>query len=76
MLYGFLCDVRHLELASLVSKRVQYKHDGSRTHVSSDSTSCVIIMVIMHCHHDGHDVVVADLMVTHVVFLILSPHVR
>ena len=76
MLYGFLCGVRQLEWASLVSNMVQYKHGGSRTHVIPDNASCVIIMVIMHSHHDGHDVVVAGLMVTNVVFLILSPHVR
>ena len=54
----------------------QYKRDGIGNRVILENASCMAIMVVMHSHHGGHDVVVARLMVGHMVLLILSPSAR
>ena len=73
---GILCGARKREWAQLAYNVAQYKLDGIVDCVISENASCILIMMVMHSHHGGHDVVVAGLMVRHVVFLILLPHVR
>jgi hypothetical protein len=73
---GILCGARKQEWALLVYYVAQYKLDGIIGCVPSGNASCILIMMVMHSHHGGHDVVVAGLMVRHMAFLILLPHVR